>query len=185
MILFAKTIYLTPIDGKVFVSALKLEMIIFFSKFIQPNIKIMNVLTKVQNWGNHHHPKWIDYFRILLGLVLIWKGIAFASNLQAFTNMMKDAMLGVAVSISLMAHIIIVLHIIGGILIAIGSQTRLFCALNLPILIVAVFFVNLRADIFRPYAEFWVSCVVLIGLVCFLIEGNGVLSIEHEKKAVV
>lgn len=161
----------------------ELEMHIFFSKFIQPNIKIMNLLNKVQNWGNHHHPKWIDYFRILLGLVLIWKGIAFASNLHAFTNMMKDAMLGVAVSISLMAHIIIVLHIIGGILIAIGSQTRLFCALNLPILVVAVFFVNIKADIFRPYAEFWVSCIVLIGLVCFLIEGDGVLSVEREKKA--
>jgi putative oxidoreductase len=145
----------------------------------------MNVLTKIQNWGNRHHPKWLDYFRIILGLVLIWKGIAFASNLHAFTNMMKDAMLGVAVSISLLAHIIIVLHIIGGLLIAVGSHTRLFCLLNLPILIVAVFFVNLRANIFSPYAEFWVSVIVLIGLICFLIEGNGVLSVERDKKAVV
>jgi putative oxidoreductase len=142
----------------------------------------MNFITKIQNWGNNHHPKWLDYFRIVLGLILIWKGVAFAANLQAFSNLMKSANLLTAVSISAIAHIIIVLHIIGGLLILIGTHTRLFCLLNLPILFVAVFFVNMRDDVFRPYAELWLSWLVLVGLVCFLIEGDGILSIENEKK---
>ncbi|WP_442588961.1 DoxX family protein [Pedobacter sp. AW31-3R] len=144
----------------------------------------MNLLTKIQKWGDHHHPKWLDYFRILLGVILVWKGIEFAANLHAFTNLMKGAFLGTAISISLMAHLIIVLHIIGGLLIALGTHTRLFCLLNLPVLITAVFFVNLSENIFRPYSEFWLSGLVLFGLVCFLVEGDGVLSIEHEKKLV-
>ena len=141
----------------------------------------MNLLTKIQTWGDHHHPKWLDYFRIILGLILIWKGVAFAMNLHAFTILMEGAGLGTAVTISLIAHLIIALHLIGGLLIALGTHTRLFCLVNLPILIAAVFYVNLPAHIFDPYAEFWLSAIVLIGLICFFIEGDGVISVEHQK----
>lgn len=144
----------------------------------------MNRLLKIQEWADRHHPKWLDYIRIVLGLILIWKGIAFALNLHAFTSLMENSGLGTAVTISMFAHLIIVLHIIGGLMIGLGTHTRLFSLLNIPILIVAVFFVNLPAHVFRPYAEFWFSCTVLAGLICFLIEGDGVLSIEYEKKTV-
>ncbi|EDM34304.1 hypothetical protein PBAL39_12588 [Pedobacter sp. BAL39] len=144
----------------------------------------MNILTKIQHWGDRNHPKWIDYLRIVLGIVLIWKGFAFAFNLHAFTTLMEDAGLGTSVSISLVAHLIIFLHIVGGLLIALGSHTRTFCLLNLPILIVAVFFVNLSQDVFRPYAELWLSCLVLIGLITFFIEGDGILSIEYSKNSI-
>ncbi|WP_432712427.1 DoxX family protein [Pedobacter sp.] len=141
----------------------------------------MSLITRIQSWGDHHHPKWLDYFRIALGVTLIWKGIAFALNLHAFTNLMNQVSIGTATSISFGAHLIIVLHIIGGLLITIGSRTRISCLLNIPILIGAVFFVNMRDDIFRPYAELWLSYFVLLGLICFLIEGDGILSIEYEK----
>lgn len=144
----------------------------------------MKILSKIQEWGDQHHPKWLDFIRIALGIILIWKGIAFAFNLGAFTSLMEDAGLGTAVSISLIAHLIIVLHVIGGLMISLGTHTRLFCLLNIPILLVAVFFVNLPEHIFRPYSEFWFSCIVAIGLICFLIEGDGVLSIEHERKTI-
>ena len=139
------------------------------------------MLKKIQDWGDHHHPKWLDYFRIALGLVLVWKGISFYTDMEAFSQLMRGAMLGTAVSISLLAHFIIVIHILGGIAIALGTHTRIFSLLNLPILIGAVFFINMSAGIFKPYSEFWLSCLMLIGLVCFIIEGNGILSVESEK----
>lgn len=142
----------------------------------------MNIISRIQDWGDNHHPKWLDYIRIVLGLVLIWKGVAFAFNLHAFTTLMENSGLGTAVSISLIAHLIIALHIIGGLLITLGTNTRTFCLLNIPILIVAVFFVNLPEHVFRPYSEFWFSSIVLLGLICFLIEGDGVLSIETQRK---
>jgi putative oxidoreductase len=142
----------------------------------------MKLLTKIQFWGDHHHPKWLDFFRIALGVILIWKGILFALNLNAFTNLMMQHRLGTAVALSLIAHLIIGLHIIGGLFITIGSHTRIFSLLNIPILLVAVLFVNLNQNIFKPYSEFWLSCAVLAALVCFLIEGNGVWSVEHQDK---
>lgn len=140
----------------------------------------MNLLNKIQNWGDNHHPKWLDYFRMLLGIVLIWKGIDFYINMEAFNQLMRGTMLGTAFSISLIAHLIIIVHIIGGIAIALGTHTRVFCLINLPILIGAVFFINISAGIFKPYSEFWFSSLVLAGLVCFTIEGNGVISVERE-----
>jgi putative oxidoreductase len=142
----------------------------------------MKLLTKVMHWGDEHHPMWLDFFRIALGLVLIWKGISFALNLSAFTNLMMDVGFGTAVFISLIAHLIMAFHIVGGLFIVIGSHTRLFCLINLPILIVAVFFVNLSPNAFRPYSEFWLSCSVLLALICFMIEGDGVISVEREKE---
>ncbi|MFD1257280.1 DoxX family protein [Mucilaginibacter terrae] len=142
----------------------------------------MKLLIKVLNWGDRHHPMWLDFFRIALGLVLIWKGVSFALNLSAFTSLMMNAGLGTAVFISLIAHLIMGLHLIGGLFIAIGSHTRTFCLLNLPVLLGAVFFVNLSPNIFSPYAEFWLSCSVMLALLCFLIEGDGKLSVEHERK---
>jgi len=139
----------------------------------------MSVLKKIQHWGDLHHPIWLDYFRITLGLILIWKGLLFATNLESFNHLMRGAPLGTALSISLFAHLIIMLHLIGGLAIALGTHTRLFCLLNLPILVGAVFFINLSQGIFRPYSEFWLSACVLAGLICFLIEGNGRLSVEN------
>lgn len=139
----------------------------------------MNLITKILSWGDRHHPKALDYFRIILGLILIWKGVQFAMNLHAFTNLMEASNLGFAASISLMAHLIIVFHIIGGLLIAFGTYTRMFCLLNLPILITAVVFINTNQAVLKPYSEFWLSLIVLAGLCCFLIEGNGRLSMYY------
>jgi len=141
----------------------------------------MKLLTKIQHWGDQHHPKWVDYLRIVLGIVLIWKGIAFALNLHAFTDLMEGSQLGASVSISLLAHIIIVLHLVGGILIVLGSHTRLFCLLNLPILLVSLVFVDLSQSILSPYSQIWLAVMVLAGLICFMVEGDGMLSIEHEE----
>lgn len=139
----------------------------------------MDIFKKIQQWGDLHHPIWLDYLRITLGLILIWKGVIFATNLESFNHLMRGAALGTAFSISLFAHLIILLHLIGGLAIALGTNTRLFCLLNIPVLFGAVFFVNLSQGIFVPYSEFWFSTFVLAGLVCFLIEGNGRLSVEY------
>ena len=144
----------------------------------------MNLIKKIEGWGDRHHPEWLDYFRMLLGITLIWKGVDFYINMEAFSHLMRGAMLGTAFSISLVAHLIILAHIIGGIAIALGTHTRAFCLINLPILIGAVFFINIASGIFKPYSEFWFSSLVLAGLACFIIEGNGKIAVDREISAI-
>jgi len=87
--------------------------------------------------------------------------------------------IGTSVFLTLLTYLIIALHLAGGICIALGVRTRLFCLLNLPILFGAVFLVNFRENIFKPYSEFWLSLFVLLGVICFFVEGNGYLAIER------
>lgn len=146
-----------------------------------PIVNIMNSLDKLQHWGDTHHPRWVDYLRVALGIVLIWKGIAFILNLDLLAHFLRASgisdHIGISVSITLIAQLIIILHLIGGIAIAVGLRTRLFCLLNLPILLGAVLLVHLRQNMFRPYAEFWLSLLVLTAIVFFIIEGNGTMAL--------
>ncbi len=141
----------------------------------------METISKIQRWGDTHHPLWIDLFRIMLGIFLCWKGIQFATNLDAFTELMLQTSVGKSLAISLAAHAVILIHIIGGIMITIGTNTRVACLLQVPVLLVAVFYVNLPAKIAGVYSEFWLSVIVLLALLFFMVEGNGPLSVEHEK----
>jgi uncharacterized membrane protein YphA (DoxX/SURF4 family) len=145
----------------------------------------MKTLEKIKFWGDHHNPKWLSFFRIALGLILIWKGVEFILNLDVLATFLRDTgltyQIGASVFITVIADLIIALHLIGGTCIALGLRTRLFCLLNLPVLIGAVFFVNLKQNILRPYSEFWLSIIVLLALICFLVEGDGFFAVEHEK----
>jgi len=149
----------------------------------------MKTLEKIKFWGDHHHPKWLAYLRILLGLILIWKGIAFILNMDVLANFLRETGLsdriGISVSITLLCQLVIAFHLIGGFCIALGSHTRLFCLLNLPVLIGAVLLVDLHKNILKPYAEWWLAVFVLLGLLCFLLEGDGALATGTEAENTV
>ena len=140
----------------------------------------MKTISKIQRWGDTHHPAWFDFFRVLLGLVLLWKGIQIATHLDAFSQMMAGSKLPTSVAISFFAHLVLLVHIIGGLMIAIGTNTRIACLVQIPILLIAIFYVNLPANVLKLYSEFWLSVSVLIALVFFTIEGNGPLSVDRD-----
>lgn len=140
---------------------------------------------QIKIWGDHHHPKWIDFLRIALGIVLVWKGVAFILNLDILDQYLRETgiadKLGLSISITFLAHLIIIMHLIGGLCIALGFRTRLFCLFNLPALLGAVILVNLRQNIFKPYSEFWLSLPVLLAIICFLVIGNGVIAVDDQE----
>ena len=144
----------------------------------------MTTLEKIMFWGDHHNPKWLVFFRIALGLALVWKGIAFILNLNVLADFLHDTGLtdsiSASVSISVLADLIIALHLIGGVCIALGLRTRLFCLLNLPVLLGAVFLVDLKQSVLKPYSEIWLSIIVLLAVIGFIIEGNGQFAVEQE-----
>jgi uncharacterized membrane protein YphA (DoxX/SURF4 family) len=76
-------------------------------------------------------------------------------------------------------------HILGGIFLALGVMTRLACLIQIPILLGAVFFVKTNKEMLEPYSDLFLTILVLLLLIYFLIAGNGPWSVkipEDDKK---
>lgn len=142
----------------------------------------MNLIQRLEKWGDTHHPKWLDFIRIVLGIFLFLKGLEFVNNMDQLTNTISSGSFMTAMSAGVLAHYVVFAHIIGGILIAFGLLTRFACIIQIPILLGALFFVNARGGIFTPFTEIWMAILVLLLLGFFLIEGSGPISVDHYMK---
>lgn len=138
----------------------------------------MNLLQRIERWGDNHHPKWIDGLRILLGLLLMWKGIQFVNNIDVLKARIAEQPFLTALSFWL-AHYIVFAHTVGGLFIALGLLTRVGVIANLPVLIGAVFFVSAGTGLFSVYPELSLSIAVLLMLLFFLVEGSGRISVDE------
>lgn len=147
----------------------------------------MNILQRVEMWGDNHHPKWLDIIRIILGVFLCYMGIHFLRNMGTLMGLMPNNVEFGSLMYIVLGHYVVFAHIIGGILLIIGLFTRFACVIQLPILLVAVFLVMTKGEIdtLRPYSLV-ISIIVLLLLAYFLVVGNGPWSYklaEEEKKA--
>jgi uncharacterized membrane protein YphA (DoxX/SURF4 family) len=138
-------------------------------------------MDSLRTWKmEHRESKIFSGLRILLGLLLIYKGFYFILHLPELQAAMFQSRFGFG-SIFL-AHYITLIHISGGILIAAGILTRVSALFQLPILIGAVLFMNGNWGVFPVYSEFILAVVVLLLLVFFLFYGNGNYSAERYLK---
>jgi putative oxidoreductase len=97
----------------------------------------MNMVRKIEHWGDLHHPKWLDIIRIVLGLIIFSKGVIFISNTSVqqdwiFKNASFDFSGLMAV---VLIHIVAFAHVVGGLLILMGLLTRLAVVVQMPIFI--------------------------------------------------
>ena len=127
----------------------------------------------------------MDIARVALGIFLCYKGVDFARNMGAMNDLLASNMSFGGLAVMLIGHFIVFAHILGGLLIAIGVLTRFACLIQIPILLGAIFLVNLKGGMFTPYSELIISIVVLLLLFYFLVVGNGPWTAnfdEEEKK---
>jgi putative oxidoreductase len=147
----------------------------------------MNILQRFEYWGDHHHPKYLDIVRILLGVFLFYKGIDFLQNLPSVKGELYSRTSFGEYTVLLLGHYVVFAHIIGGILLIIGLFTRFACLIQLPVLLGAIIFINSGSSAIKPYSELLLSIVILLLLCYFLVIGNGPWSIkftENEQRHV-
>jgi len=140
----------------------------------------MNVIEKIEYWGDAHHPRWLDIVRIGLGIVIFMKGGMFLANTETLRQLIEDAHIQFYTWGAV--HYVAFAHLVGGILIALGLTTRLAVAFQLPVLFVAVFFVNVTRGFTFLNSELWFSLIVLALLLVFLVVGSGPYSLDHQLK---
>jgi len=138
----------------------------------------MNVIHKVQFWGDAHHPKILDIIRMLLGLLLIAKGVEFLDNAASLRDLIieNEAVNQPQELITAIIYYVTYVHMVGGALIFLGLFTRLASIFQLPIVLGAVFFVNVMHSWVN--SELWLSVISLALLVLFIVIGSGPLSLD-------
>ena len=133
---------------------------------------------KVEHWADAHHPMWLDFLRMALGVFIFIKGVLFASHQGELLAFIQGT--STVFAAGMVAHYIIAVHLMGGLLIIIGLLTRVSVLFNLPILIGAVFFIHLSNE--YGYGQLWQSLVALGLLILFLVYGSGKFSADFWMK---
>lgn len=140
----------------------------------------MNLIQKIEHWGDTHHPSWLDFLRIALGIIIFLKGVTFLGNTESLRRLIEESHIQIYTWSAV--HYIAFSHLVGGILIAIGLITRVAIGFQLPILFVAVFFVNIARGFSFLNSELWFSLIVLVLLITFFIVGSGPYSLDQQMR---
>ena len=105
----------------------------------------MNLIHKIEKWGDSHHPRFLDIIRVALGIFLMLKGLGFMEN-SAYLKSLIENQPGIAVSSGLLmalVYYVTFVHLVGGTLIALGIMTRFSSLMQIPVVFGAVFFINI------------------------------------------
>ncbi|MCO4291636.1 DoxX family protein [Solitalea sp. MAHUQ-68] len=139
----------------------------------------MNLVQKTEHWGDTHHSHFLDVIRFILGLFIFIKGITFLSDMKPLQDLISTRFNYVPV---FAVHYIAFAHLVFGPLLAIGLLTRFSAIVQIPILIGAVFFINMAPGFDAINSELWLSIIVLLLLVFFFISGSGNWSVDEYMK---
>ena len=138
----------------------------------------MNLLQRLEYWGDRHHPRWMDIVRIVLGIFLCYKAVDFLNNMSDLITLMSSKASSGEFAYVLAGHYVVFAHLLGGVLLIFGVLTRFACLIQIPILLGAIFFVCTNKEMLRPYDELFLTIIVLLLLIYFLIAGNGPWSVK-------
>lgn len=141
----------------------------------------MNLIQKIEHWGDTHHPRWLDALRIVLGIAIFLRGVTFLGNTESLRILLASTNIPELYTWAAV-HYIAFAHLVGGTLIAIGLLTRVAVGFQLPILLGAVFLVNLPQGFTFLNSELWASLLILVLLIVFFISGSGPYSLDHQMR---
>lgn len=137
----------------------------------------MNLSEKLDRWAYTHHPRWIDFLRIALGIILFLKGFLFIQDTASLIELLKNSRFEWFSFI--LAHYVAFAHLVGGVMITIGLMTRVAIAFQIPILLGAVFFIQDKSGFLSVNPELPFAFLVLSLLVFFFIYGSGPASADQ------
>jgi putative oxidoreductase len=140
----------------------------------------MGIVTRFSQW-RHTYPSFLLLLiRIILGVVLVVKGIFFISHAQLLKDLILQSRFSAGVG--LVTAYVTFAHLFGGVFIIIGLFTRLAALLQIPVLLGAIIFILPAQNMTDFGSDFIISIPVLALLVYVLVKGAGEVSMDHYLK---
>lgn len=128
-------------------------------------------------WFRENRDMAIEVLRIYLGIALLIKGIQFVIDPVQAEQYME--MINFPFFEFLSIHIVAIVHIACGFLLAIGLISRVAALVQVPILLGAVFFVHFQQGLFTKEQNLEFVILVLFLLLVFVVYGSGRLSVDY------
>lgn len=141
----------------------------------------MNLPGKISLWDDKY-PLFFVILRIALGLILAFRGLYYLTSIQPLYYLIKDSSLS-RLNINMpLALFVCWVHILGGTFIILGFLTKISAWAQIPVLLGAVFFINLNNGSAHSFPELLLSVVVLLLLILFALAGGGRISMDQYAK---
>lgn len=118
-----------------------------------------------------------DLIRMYLGIGLVIRGALFVAHPDVLISWTENS--GKWFTPMIVAHYVAAAHIFGGILLALGLRTRLAAAVQVPILLGAVFFVHRAEGLLTAGQSLEFAALVLVMLVTYGAFGSGRISLDN------
>ena len=119
----------------------------------------------------------LDLIRFYLGVGLFVRGALFISHPDVLFNYMERTNAWfVPLALS---HYVVMAHLCGGVMLALGLLTRVAAAAQIPPLLGAVFYVHYGEGLLSAGQSLEFAGLVLFLLVVFTITGAGAWSLDH------
>ena len=139
----------------------------------------MSKIHRCKMWLRAHEDLFIDLVRIYLGCGLVVKAIFLMQHRDYLNQMITDADLG-WIGGSSVAFYVILAHLVGGAMLALGIATRVAAFAQLPILLGAIFSLYLpRFAVIEPRQYLEYTGLVAFLLFLFGVFGAGRFSIDY------
>ena len=139
----------------------------------------MGKIQTCKMWLRAHEDLFIDLVRIYLGCGLVVKAIFLMNHRDYLNQMITDSDIG-WIGGSTIAFYVILAHLVGGAMLALGIATRVAAFAQLPILLGAIFSLYLpRFAVIEPRQYLEYAALVAFLLLLFGIFGAGRFSIDY------
>ena len=137
----------------------------------------MNALRSLFDWAEAHRAELLDLVRIYLGVGLVVRGALFVGSPSTFEALVASPELA-WLSNGVFVHLIGLVHIGAGVLLAAGLATRFAAAVQVPVLLGALVLVHAYEGIGTPAQSFELAALVLLLLLVFVVNGAGPWSLD-------
>ena len=137
----------------------------------------MSTYKNFVDWIRDHQEVVLDIIRVYLGVGLFVRGALFVGETSGVGELVDLSQFDFASAA--LIHYITFSHLIGGLLLAVGFFTRIAAAVQIPILMGAVFVVHLEEGLLSANQSLEFSTLVLFLLAVVFVFGPGRWSADH------